>query len=176
MKAMNKDKIFFGASLTITRENFDILTDIGFVEYMLSLGCGMLLFVEYVPAKEGTEDLILTEKQNASLKKILASYRKKYPAIFVGFPGDEDMFGGCLAASRGFVHISPGGNLEPCPFAPYSDVNVSELSLKEALKSGLLATIRDNHEELKETKGGCALWEKREWVRSLVNQGMKSKQ
>jgi MoaA/NifB/PqqE/SkfB family radical SAM enzyme len=168
MRSMKDTGVFFGASLTITRENFTVLTDPVFIEYVLSLGCSAILFVEYVPVKEGTEDLILSKGQVGSLRRFLDSFRKKYPAIFVGFPGDEDLFGGCLAAGRGFVHISPGGNVEPCPFSPYSDVNLSDRSLKDALQSGLLKTIRDNHAELKETEGGCALWEKREWVRSLT--------
>ena len=70
-------------------------------------------------------------------------------------------------AGRGFVHVSPEGNLEPCPFAPYSDTNLRDLSLKDALQSELLKEIRQNHEKLTETKGGCALWENREWIDSL---------
>jgi MoaA/NifB/PqqE/SkfB family radical SAM enzyme len=124
--------------------------------------------VEYVPVESGTENWILTEEQNKNLHTILDSYRKKFPALFIGFPGDEEQFGGCLSAGRGFVHISSGGNVEPCPFAPYSDANIESQSLVDALKSELLQKIRDNHEELKETKGGCALWEKRDWVRSLL--------
>jgi len=66
------------------------------------------------------------------------------------------------------VVIGPDGSLEPCPFAPYSDASVAEKSLKDALASHLLKAIRDNHAELKETRGGCALWRKREWVESLA--------
>lgn len=40
---------------------------------------------------------------------------------------------------------------------------------KDALKSRFLKTIRDNHEHLHETQGGCALWVEREWVRSLID-------
>jgi hypothetical protein len=38
----------------------------------------------------------------------------------------------------------------------------------EALRSPLLAAIRDNHGRLTETRGGCALWAERDWVRSLL--------
>jgi MoaA/NifB/PqqE/SkfB family radical SAM enzyme len=77
------------------------------------------------------------------------------------------MFGGCLSAGRGFAHISPEGSLEPCPFAPYSDVSLRDKTLKEALQSDFLRQIRENHNELTET-GGCALWTKKEWVKSLL--------
>jgi hypothetical protein len=48
-----------------------------------------------------------------------------------------------------------------------SDANLADTSLKEALQSDFLKNIRDSDEHLHETEGGCALWIKREWVRSL---------
>jgi MoaA/NifB/PqqE/SkfB family radical SAM enzyme len=73
-----------------------------------------------------------------------------------------------LAAGRGFVHIGPHGGLEPCPFAPYSDTNLREISLRHGLESVFLNEIRQSEEHLQESEGGCALWNKREWVRSLL--------
>jgi MoaA/NifB/PqqE/SkfB family radical SAM enzyme len=96
------------------------------------------------------------------------TFRDNYKAVFVALPRDEEEIGGCLSAGRGFVHISAEGNVEPCPFVPYSDTNIKNCSLKEALQSKMLRTIRDNHEELEETHG-CALWERREWVQHLAN-------
>ncbi len=94
--------------------------------------------------------------------------RTQFPAIFIEIPGDEEQYGGCLAAGRGFIHVSTDGDLEPCPVSPYSDTNVQQLSLKEALESRLLQAIRQRHETLSETQGGCALWTEREWVQSLL--------
>ncbi len=68
---------------------------------------------------------------------------------------------------KGFIHINAEGDVEPCPFAPYSDANLMDTSLKEALQSDFLKMIRDSDEHLHETEGGCALWIKREWLRSL---------
>ena len=65
----------------------------------------------------------------------MQAFRNKYRALFVNVPGDEKDFGGCLSAGRGFVHVSAEGDLEPCPFAPYSDVNLRDKPLKEALQS-----------------------------------------
>jgi MoaA/NifB/PqqE/SkfB family radical SAM enzyme len=84
-------------------------------------------------------------------------------------PGDEKDFGGCLSAGRGFVHVSAEGNLEPCPFAPYSDINLKNTSLKDGLQSKFLQTIRDSEDQLGESGGSCALWAKREWKISLAS-------
>jgi MoaA/NifB/PqqE/SkfB family radical SAM enzyme len=170
IKTMDGQGILFGTSLTLTRKNFSTVTDETFVRGLIASGCKLFFFVEYVPIQFGTEDLALTDEQRLREPEIVRSFRSKLPALFVAFPGDEGDLGGCLAAGRGFVHISPGGHLEPCPFSPFSDANLMEVSLKKALKSRFLRTIRNNRERLAESKGGCALWENRKWVSSLLQQ------
>lgn len=167
-RAMGTQRLFFGVSITLTRNNFQTVTGELFIKELLALGCKLFFFVEYIPVQQGTADLVLTESQRFEVVKLMAAFRSKFPALFIAFPGDEERFGGCLAAGRGFIHINAQGGIEPCPFAPFSDVDLTKLSLKEALQSKLLKTIRDNPEQLQETSGGCALWEKQDWVRSLV--------
>jgi MoaA/NifB/PqqE/SkfB family radical SAM enzyme len=165
-KLRNKG-LFWGTSLTMTRTNFDEVTDEAFIKQLVDSGCKFFMFVEYTPVTAGTEDWVLTEEQKARVVPTRNSFREKYPALFIALPWDEDEIGGCLSAGRGFVHISAEGNVEPCPFIAYSDTNLKNIPLREALQSKMLKTIRENHAELKEIQG-CALWEKREWVRSLA--------
>jgi MoaA/NifB/PqqE/SkfB family radical SAM enzyme len=160
--------IFFGCSVTTTRENFDRVTAEAFVRQMLDSGARVFTFVEYVPMESGTENLILTPEQKATLSAVLSAFSQKYPALFIGFPGDEDMYGGCLAAGRGFVHVSPSGDLEPCPAAPFSDANLAKVPLSLALRSRLLDRLREEPEILTESSGGCALRANRVWVRELM--------
>ncbi len=159
--------LFFGVSLTVTRRNFEAVTAEGLVQALIGNGCSLFIFVEYTPAVPGTEDLTLLPEQRRQLVEFSEGLQKRSRPVFVVFPGDEEQFGGCLAAGRGFVHIGPDGSLEPCPFAPFSDTNVTDMPLEQALASHRLKAIRDNHAELKETRGGCALWRRREWVEGL---------
>lgn len=165
---MRRAGVFFGTSLTVTRLNIDTVLDDRYLSSLIDLGCRLFFFVEYVPVREGTELLILDSAQRARLAAAVTSLQKRFRGLFIAFPGDEEAFGGCLAAGRGFIHVSPSGRVEPCPFAPYSDASVRDVPLRDALASPLLAAIRDNHERLTETSGGCALWSQREWVRSLI--------
>jgi MoaA/NifB/PqqE/SkfB family radical SAM enzyme len=167
-KSLKEASLFFGTSITVTRENFSLVTGDAFISELVSAGCSLFFFVEYIPVSAGTEQLVLDDIMHRKLQLLTESLREKYSALFVVFPGDEEMFGGCLSAGRGFVHLNPEGRLEPCPFAPYSDTGVNDVSLKDALQSDFLRKIRENHEMLTETAGGCALWEKRDWVRSLL--------
>jgi MoaA/NifB/PqqE/SkfB family radical SAM enzyme len=166
--ALKQNGLFWGTSLTMTKNNFDEVTDEDFVKKLVDAGCKLFMLVEYTPVKAGTEDWVLTETQKSELIKRRNSFRAKYPAVFIALPWDEEEIGGCLSAGRGFIHISAEGNVEPCPFIPYSDTNIKNVSLKEALQSRMLRTIRENHAQLEETHG-CALWEQREWVQHLAD-------
>ena len=94
--------------------------------------------------------------------------RSEFRALFVASAASEAAFGGCMAAGEGFVHVSAEGDLEPCPFSPFSDTNLREVPLRVALQSRLLRNIRESGVRLSETNGGCALWAKRDWVQSMT--------
>lgn len=165
---LKKRNIFYGISMTVTSENFDSISDKKFIKGYIEKGCKVFFFIEYVPFDSTTENLVISEAQRIELDNRLRELREKYKGIFIAFPGDEKEFGGCLAAGRGFIHINSMGSVEACPFAPYSDVNLKNSTLKEALKSPLLSEIRGIHGLLKEHKGGCALFENKEIVESVL--------
>ncbi|OPY38219.1 MAG: pyrroloquinoline quinone biosynthesis protein PqqE [Methanoregula sp. PtaU1.Bin051] len=167
-KLLNDHHSFFGISVTVTFRNIDRVLSNEFVSAMAGTGARAFVFVEYVPIEPGTDDLVLAPEQRAALSFRLQEFNRKYPALFIGFPGDEEMYGGCLAAGRGFVHVSPSGDLEPCPAAPFSDANLTKIPLIEAFRSDFLEKIRSNHNALTETNGGCALWTNRDWVQGLL--------
>lgn len=167
MEMLNKNHIIFGNSFTITSKNYEKIINDDFIENLLESGTKTVFFVEYVPVKENTEYLMLSENQRKDLLEKVEGFREKYNSLFISFPGDEVKFGGCLSSGRGFVHISADGKLEPCPMAPYSDSDLNKMSLKEALKSKLLKEIREKHNEL-ETKGSCTLNENKKWIEGLL--------
>lgn len=160
--------VFFGSSLTTSCENFTHVTSETFIRKMMDMGIRVFSFVEYVPMTEDTEYLMLTVEQKKNLQIILSRLNETFPALFIGFPGDEDQYGGCLAAGRGFLHISPSGDIEPCPAVSYSDANLKDLPLEKALQSRLLARIRENPEVLTESTGGCALRANLVWVEEIL--------
>ena len=168
MKRMEERGLFFGASITLTKNNYGLLSDDDFIEDLVDAGCRIIFFIEYVPLEEGTENQCLTAEQQKRITPALAVLREKFTSLFIALPGEEEQYGGCLAAGRGFIHISSTGDLEPCPFAPYSDISLNDVTLKEGLKSVFLRTIRENHPMLTESMGGCALWENRNWVSSVL--------
>lgn len=169
IKNMNSKGLFYGVNLMVTRPNFATVTDEQFIKGFINLGCRVFTFLEYSSIEEGTEDWILTDEQRNSLPGLIDLFRSKFPGLFISISGIEEKLGGCMSAGRGIIHINAEGNIEPCPFVPYSDTNLRDLSLKEALQSGFLRAIRQNIEQLDKGHGGCILWENRERVQSLLH-------
>ena len=168
MKLLKNNGVFYGASITVTSENMGQVTSDEFVSELMRLGVRAVVYVQYVPVDKETEHLVLGVETRAILVDRLETLRKRNRAVFIDFPGDEEKLGGCLAAGRGFIHISQSGAVEPCPASPHSDVSLNDASLKEALKSRLLRRIRETPHSLIESASGCALYDKEEWVQSLV--------
>jgi MoaA/NifB/PqqE/SkfB family radical SAM enzyme len=166
---LRSEGVFFGVSLTLNRRNFTSITDRGYIAGLTAMGCRLFFFIDYVPVEDGTGDLTLTWAQKEEAARLIPALGKEFGGLFIPFPGDEEKYGGCLAAGRGFIHISPEGRIEPCPFAPFSDAGLGGQSLKEALQSEFLRKIRESGEHLEENGGGCALWAKRDWVQSLLD-------
>ncbi len=169
MAELKAARVFFSMSLTVTRDNFATVTDAAFIDNAMRAGCRFFLYLEYTPIRKGTEDWAMTGSQRDAMSHRVIEFRKRYRAVFVAVPWDEEEVGGCLAGGRGFVHINAGGWLEPCPFAPYSDVSLKTTTLAEALRSPFLSALREGHERFEHTSDGCSLFREREQLKRLLN-------
>lgn len=169
MNGLNRKGILFGGSVTVTTENIKTVASEEFVQKLYNKGAKALVYVEYVPVTKATKNLAPTDKERFILERKIEELRKAFEnRVFLSFPGDEKYAGGCLAAGRGFFHINANGGAEPCPFSPYSDVNLKECSLREALKSPLFTKLKDKEMLLGDHDGGCLLFEKEEDVKALL--------
>lgn len=170
MEQMKEHHLIFGASVTVTKENLAEVASEEFVNDLRGRGCRAIVYVEYVPVSEDSLGLAPGDDERAYLDARLHSLRTAHEdMLFVSFPGDEKSSGGCLAAGRGFFHINAHGGAEPCPFSPYSDINVNDTSLREALHSRLFTALRSGDMLTGEHAGGCVLFEQRREVEAMVN-------
>ena len=169
MDAFQKKGLIFGASVTVTTQNLKEVSSDSFIESLSGRGCKAVIFVEFVPVTEESEELAPGEADREYLTGEIERLRRQYPEmVFISFPGDEKSSGGCVAAGRGFFHINSHGGAEPCPFSPYSDVNVRDTGLKGAMHSALFTALRSGDLLVDDHRGGCVLYEKREQVEALL--------
>ncbi len=170
MDELKKRGIIFGTSVTVTNENLDDVTSDAFLKKLENSGCRAVIYVEFVPVTKESEHLALNEEKMELLAKRIANRRADDDGmVLISFPGDEKSSDGCVAAGRGFFHINSHGGAEPCPFSPYSDTNVRDTSIREAMRSKLFRNLIDGGVLKEEHKGGCTLFEKREQVENLAN-------
>jgi len=171
MEEFRKRGLIFGASVTVTTKNCREVTSPEFLGGLSDRGCKAVIFVEYVPVTEESRELAPTDSEREYLMGEIRRLREEHPEmVYIAFPGDEKGSGGCVAAGRGFFHINSHGGAEPCPFSPYSDVNVRNTSLREAIHSPLFTALRSGDLLLDDHDGGCVLYEKRELVEALIKQ------
>nr|WP_081794711.1 radical SAM protein [[Eubacterium] cellulosolvens] len=170
MNELFRRKLFYGVSVMVTAKNLREVTCDKFIDSLRARGCKSVIYVEFIPVDESCGDLSLKEDERETLEYELFRLRETYPdLIFVSFPGDEKRLGGCIAAGRGLFHISSHGAAEPCPFSPYSDVNVKETSIREALKSRLFRMLNQNGLLRDEHEGGCVLHQRKHFVEAVLN-------
>ena len=171
MDEFHRRGLIFGASVTVTTQNIREVTSDAFLEKLSDRGCRAVIFVEFVPVTDESQELAPGEAERAYLRGEIACLRAQSPEmVYISFPGDEKSSGGCVAAGRGFFHINSHGGAEPCPFSPYSDVNIRDTSLREAMRSPLFTALRSGDILRDDHNGGCVLYEKRELVEALLAQ------
>ncbi len=169
MDELKKRGLIFGASVTVTTRNIKEVTSEDFLKELSDRGCKAVIYVEFVPVTEESKELAPGEAEREYMKGEVARLRKERPEmVYISFPGDEKGSGGCVAAGRGFFHINSHGGAEPCPFSPYSDVNIRNSSLREAMHSPLFAALQSADILMDDHQGGCVLYEKRELVMQLM--------
>lgn len=160
LKKLNKYGVINGTSVTITRDNYKYWMDDKNIDDLIERGICVGIFIEHIPttSEKHDYDLMLASKERKIFRDKILNYREKKSIYIVHSPGDEEYFGGCVSAGRGFAHITPSGDLTPCPVSNIATHNLTKSTLLEGLASPLFKKIREN-EHLLETEGmPCALF------------------
>ena len=170
---LNKLGVVNGVSVTITRVNFRYWMNEDNIDDLVHNGVRIGAFLEYIPTRPEDPDdmgLMLEPDESAEFRARMLYYRSNKSIYIVHSPGDEESFGGCVSAGRGFAHVTPGGDLTACPVSNMATHNRTTASLRDALASRLFEEIRAN-EHLLETEGmPCALFAHPKEVNELAVQ------
>jgi MoaA/NifB/PqqE/SkfB family radical SAM enzyme len=165
-KHLNKIGVLNGISVTITKLNYRYWMNPENIDYLISQGIRIGVFIEYIPTssmpknvdEHSDHSLILNPEEREIFREKMLHYRDTKQIYIVHSPGDEEFFGGCVSAGRGFAHVTPEGDLTPCPVSNIATHNLIISSFRDGLASPLFQKIREN-EHLLETEGlPCALF------------------
>jgi MoaA/NifB/PqqE/SkfB family radical SAM enzyme len=96
-----------------------------------------------VPVGRGADlSLICNPEQRAYVREKISDYCLRRNCTIIDFWNNGHTAYGCVGAGGGFLHINARGDVEPCAFCHYSDANLYDMSLVEALRSPFLKAYR----------------------------------
>ena len=145
MKRLNDRGIPFGASLCYTSKNTDVLASDEYIDWLIDQGVKFAWFFTYMPTGNGAvTDLMVSPEQRALMFKKMREWRETKPIFALDFWNDGEYVQGCIAGGRHYFHINSNGDCEPCAFVHYSNVNIKECSVLEALQSPLFMAYKNN--------------------------------
>ncbi|MGA2417693.1 MAG: radical SAM protein [Candidatus Staskawiczbacteria bacterium] len=142
MDLMQKYGIPHGYSVCVTKKNIEKIASDEFVDLMIKKGCVLGWYFLYMPVGgDKNLDLMPSPKQRLYLKKRMDNIRKNKPILTVDFWNDAPLVGGCIAGKL-YAHVNNSGDVEPCIFTHYSQANVKNISLMDALDKPFYKELR----------------------------------
>ncbi|SHJ44412.1 Radical SAM superfamily enzyme, MoaA/NifB/PqqE/SkfB family [Anaerocolumna jejuensis DSM 15929] len=145
MRILKEKKLPFGISCCYTSKNVDMIGSEEYFDQMIAWGAKFCWFFTYMPVgNEAVPELMVTSEQREFMYHQIHTFRETKPIFTLDFWNDGEYSGGCLAGGRRYLHINANGDMEPCAFIHYSDSNIREKTLLEALQSPLFKAYRKN--------------------------------
>lgn len=154
MERMRAHHLLYGYSTCYHRYNTESVGSDEFVDHMIELGCRFSWNFTYIPVgKDARTDLIATPEQREYMYHRVREIRATKPIFAMDFWNDGEYAQGCIAGGRRYLHINAAGDVEPCAFIHYSNVNIHDTTLLDALRSPLFMAYREkypfNHNHLR---------------------------
>lgn len=144
MELLRNKKLPFGVSCCYTSKNAEVIGSEAYIDQIVNWGAKFAWFFTYMPVGTGAPtDLMASAEQRAFLYRQIRAFRSTKPLFMMDFWNDGEFVKGCIAGGRAYLHINANGDIEPCAFIHYSDSNIKEKSLVEALKSPLFMAYHD---------------------------------
>lgn len=154
MQILKAKKLPFGISACYTSANVQDVGSEAYFDQMIDWGAKFCWFFTYMPVgKAAVPELMVTADQRKFMYERVRAFRESKPIFTMDFWNDGEYSGykekndpgyegGCIAGGRRYLHINANGDIEPCAFIHYSDSNIREKSLLEALCSPLFMGYR----------------------------------
>ncbi|NLL53038.1 MAG: radical SAM protein [Peptococcaceae bacterium] len=169
MDLLKQHGLGFGFSTCYHRRNTDVVGSDEYIDLMIEKGCMFGWYFTYMPlGKDAVLELLATPEQREYMYHRIREIRSTKPIFLLDFWNDGEYINGCVAGGRYYLHINAAGDVEPCAFIHYSNYNIKNMSLIEALKSPLFKQYAENQPFNSNHLRPCPLLDNPEKLRAMV--------
>ena len=169
MDLMQKYGLLYGTSICYTSQNYKAVTSDEFIDMLISHGVRFNWYFHYMPVgNDAAPELLPNPKQRETVYHRIRHLRATKPLFAMDFQNDAEYVGGCIAGGKRYLHINANGDVDPCVFVHYSNANIRECTLLEALQSPIFMAYHDNMPFNDNMLQPCPMLENPERLRKMV--------
>jgi len=169
LQASIRNRLITGVATSVCQSNFDDLVQESWVDRLIDMGVHYTWFHTYRPVGPvATSALALRPEQVIQLRRFVIDMRNRKPIGIVDAYYDDRGEALCPAATGISHHISPFGDVEPCPIVQFARESIRDNGgnlFKTMTESPLLEDFRRT--AAKATRG-CIVLERPDLLKQVV--------
>ena len=161
-------KLLTGVATSLCQTNFDDLLREEWLDRLIEMGAMYAWYHTYRPVgPQPNEQLCLTPEQQLKVRKFVVDMRVKKPIVLIDAYYQHDGQALCPLATGISHHISPWGDIEPCPIIQFAKENIRDKRhIRDVFTQS--AFLKDFRETITATTRGCVVLERPDLVKQLV--------
>ena len=163
-----KARLLTGVATSVCQSNIDELLTESWLRELIARGVHYVWFHTYRPVgPKPNFDLALRPDQLVRTRKFVVEMRTKMPIGIIDAYYGHDGKALCPMSTGVSHHVSPTGDIEPCPIIQFATENIRDSrGVYETMRSS--AFLRDFRELSAQATRGCVVLERPDLVKELV--------
>jgi len=163
-----RHRLLIGVATSVCRSNIDELVTEAWLRRLIAMGVHYAWFHTYrVIGPNASPELALSPDQVLAVRRFIVTMRAKLPLAIVDAYWDDRGEALCPMATGVSHHISPYGDVEPCPIIQFATESIHDrASLFETMTQSDF--LRDFRTTAAQATRGCIVLERPDLVRELV--------
>jgi hypothetical protein len=164
-----RNRVLTGVCTSLCQTNINDLLTEQWVDRLIEMGVFYLWYHTYRPVgPDSRPELALTPEQQRKARQFVVDMRVKKPIGIIDAYYDDRGQALCPAATGISHHISPWGDIEPCPIVQFAKESIhEERSLEETFNQS--AFLTDFRELAATATRGCIVLERPDLLEELVD-------
>lgn len=162
------EKLLTGISTSLCANNFKEMLNEQWIDKLIDMGVMYCWFHTYRPVgPEPNPDLALTPEQQKEIRQFVVEMRCKKPIAIIDAYYDHNGTALCPAATGISHHISPWGDIEPCPIVQFSTENIRDSRpLKDVFTQS--SFLKDFRLTAAKATRGCIVLERPDLLKGVI--------